>query len=134
MALSELAAAVGDWLTSVGVAGASIVFGAAGAALGMLYTPNLSRKQAFAAFLAGIACASIGPQALLHLLSMPQLAFDMPKWANNAASFVVGVGGMYIVPLILKCWQLAAEDPIGFLPNLFDKLRGIPPRNKGGDQ
>lgn len=104
------------YLDAAGVKIFTLVFGVIGAALGIAYTtPPMSRREMAAALLAGLACAAIGPQILLHYMALP-------SWGTNAAAFVLGIGGMFIVPGILKAWRAFAADPLSLLN-----------RNKGGN-
>lgn len=107
-------------LDAAGVKVVSLVFGAIGAALGIAYSPTMNRREMFAALLAGLVCASIGPQLVLHY-------FTLPQWASNGASFIFGIGGMFIVPGFLSFWRGFATDPWAW----FDRLRGRAGAPKG---
>jgi len=100
-------------LDGAGVKVVSLVFGAIGAALGIAYSPQMTRREMFAALLAGLVCASIMPQVLLHYLALP-------GWASNAAAFIFGVGGMFLVPGLIALWRGFAANPWG----LLDWIRG----------
>ena len=91
----------------------SMVLGLIGAALGVSYSPPLTRREVFAALLAGVACAALVPQAL-------QAMWQLPPVVNNVAAFFVGIGGMFIVPGIIAIWRSFAADPW----SVIDRVRG----------
>ena len=89
------------------------VLGFIGAALGISYSPPMSKKEMFAALLGGVVCAVLGPQLVMQIYTLPPIV-------NNALAFIFGIGGMFIVPGLLSFWRGFAVDPWGWL----DKLRG----------
>lgn len=101
-------------LADAGVSAATLVFGAVGAALGIAYTPAMTRREMLAALLAGLACSAILPQLIAQWIHLNPVA-------NNALSFLFGIGGMFIVPGLLAAWAGFRTDPWAFI----DRLRGI---------
>lgn len=109
-----------------GVKVVALVFGFIGAALGVVYTPEMTRRSAFAAMIAGIVCGGLGPEGVQALFAAP-----LPMVVKNVIAMAFGIGGMFIVPGFIAIWQGFAKDPWGFV----DRIRGLknqPP--KGGDQ
>lgn len=105
-----------------GVKVVSLVFAFVGAALGIGYTPEITKRAAFAALVAGVTCGALGPEAVAWALGKP-----LPLIANNALAVVFGIGGMFIVPGVIRVWAQFRDDPFGWL----DRFRGGP---KGGSQ
>ena len=97
------------------------VLGFVGAALGISYSPPMTKKEMFAALLAGVVCAVLGPSLVMQVYAVPSIV-------NNALAFVFGIGGMFIVPGLLSLWRGFANDPWAWL----DKLRGT--TKAGGDK
>lgn len=97
------------------------VLGFIGAALGISYSPPMTKKEMFAALLAGVVCAVLGPQLAMQIYTLPPIV-------NNALAFIFGIGGMFIVPGLLAIWRGFASDPWAWL----DKLRGT--TKAGGDK
>ena len=89
------------------------VLGFIGAALGISYSPPMTKKEMFAALLAGVVCAVLGPSLVMQVYTLPPIV-------NNALAFIFGIGGMFIVPGLLALWRGFASDPWAWL----DKLRG----------
>lgn len=104
--------------TMTGVKVVSLVFAFIGAALGISYTPEITKRLAVAALIAGVTCGALGPEAVSYFWGKP-----LPLVVNNALAVVFGVGGMFIVPGIIRVWQAFRDDPFGW----FDRFRG-----KGG--
>lgn len=100
----------------------SAVLGFIGAALGISYSEPMSKKQMFAALMAGIACGVFLPLLVSSL-------YALPKVVNNALCLLFGMGGMFIVPAVLSVWRGFAADPWG----VFDRLRGMT-RKDGGEK
>lgn len=94
------------------------VLGFIGAALGISYSPPMTKKEMFAALLAGVVCAVLGPSLLMQLYTLPPIV-------NNALAFIFGIGGMFIVPGLLALWRSFATDPWKFI----DRFRG--PSDRG---
>lgn len=89
----------------------SLVLGAAGAVLGISYTPKMTKREMFAAMIAGLACAALFPQLAAHY-------FALPAVLNNVLAFIFGIGGMFIVPGVLALWRGFANDPWAFIDRL----------------
>jgi hypothetical protein len=89
------------------------VLGFIGAALGISYSPPMTKREMFAALLAGLVCGVLGPQLIAHVYAMPPIV-------NNALAFIFGLGGMFIVPGLLAMWRGFAVDPWSFI----DRIRG----------
>lgn len=106
--------------TVSGVKVVALVFGFIGAALGISYTPQITKKAAVAALASGIVCGGLGPSLLAWAFN-----WHLPATADNALAFVCGVGGMFIIPGLIAAWQGFAHDPWGFI----DRLRGIAKRD-----
>ena len=99
-----------------GVKVVALVFGFIGAALGIVYTPEMTRRTAFAALIAGIVCGGLGPELLQSFIVAP-----LPTIIKNVVALVCGIGGMFIVPGVLSISQGFAKDPWGFI----DRIRGL---------
>ena len=106
-----------------GVKVVALVFGFIGAALGITYTPEMTRRTAFAAMIAGVVCGGLGPEAVQALFTAP-----LPMTVKNLIALVFGIGGMFIVPGFIAIWQGFAKDPWGFI----DRIRGL--RGKEGEK
>lgn len=89
------------------------VLGFIGAALGISYSPPMTKKEMFAALLAGLVCGVLGPQLVSQL-------YQVPPIVNNALAFIFGLGGMFIIPGLLAMWRGFAVDPWSFI----DRIRG----------
>jgi len=98
-----------------GIELAAIVFALVGAALGVSYSPEMTKRQMSAAVLAGLACGALLPELVASV-------YNMPAIAKNGLAFVFGIGGMFIVPGVIALWRGFANDPWAF----FDRLRGKP--------
>ena len=96
------------------------VLGFVGAALGISYSPPMSKKEMFAALLAGVVCAVLGPALVMQIYALPVIV-------NNAFAFIFGIGGMFIVPGLLALWRGFATNPWSFI----DRIRG---RSDGGEK
>lgn len=105
-----------------GVKLVSLVFAFLGAALGITYTPEMTKRLAFAALLSGMLCGSFGPEVVNYFLATP-----LRPVLNNAIAVIFGIGGMFIIPGLMTFWRGFGTDPWGWL----DKLRGI---KKDGSQ
>lgn len=106
-----------------GVKVVSLVFAFVGAALGISYTPEISKRSAMAALIAGVTCGALGPEAVAWGFSKP-----LPLIANNALAVVFGIGGMFIVPGVIRLWTGFRDDPFGWL----DRWRGKGDAKGGG--
>lgn len=102
--------------TLSGVKVVSLVFAAIGAALGISYTPDMSKRTAFAALVSGIVCGALGPELLAW-----GFGWKLPILINNVFALICGIGGMYIIPGLILAWREFATNPWAFL----DRLRGI---------
>lgn len=96
-----------------GIELAAIVFALVGAALGVSYSPEMTKRQMAAAVLAGLACGALLPELVASV-------YHMPAIAKNGLAFIFGIGGMFIVPGVIAIWRGFANDPWAF----FDRLRG----------
>lgn len=105
-----------------GVKVVSLVFAFIGAALGIGYTPEITKRMAVAALIAGVTCGALGPEAVAYFYGKP-----IPLIVNNALAVVFGIGGMFIVPGLIRFWQDFRDNPLGFL----DRFRGT--GGKGGN-
>ena len=101
------------------------VFGFIGAALGISYTPEITKRTAFAALIAGVVCGGLGPEGVQALFTTP-----VPKVVKNVIALICGLGGMFIVPGLLVAWKGFATDPWAFI----DRLRGLRGDKKDGGQ
>lgn len=104
-----------------GVKVVALVFGFIGAALGISYTPEMTKRTAFAAMIAGIVCGGLGPEVASAMWG------TMPAVMKNVIALVCGIGGMFIVPGFIAIWKGFAADPWGFI----DRIRGQ--RKSGGN-
>lgn len=93
-----------------------LVLGFIGAALGIRYSPPMSKGDAIAALGAGVVCAGFGPPLFAFWFS-----WKLPPVADNALAFVCGILGMFVVPGILSVGREFAANPWSF----FDKLRSV---------
>ncbi len=106
----------------VGVTFASMVIGFIGAVLGVSYVPEMSKKQMFAALLAGLCCAAFITPVATHWYAI-YFAAPTPQFLENGAAFLLGISGMYIVPGFLSISRAFRDNPLGFI----DRLRGRTP-------
>ena len=114
---------MGDGFESLsGVKVVSLVFAFIGAALGISYTPDMTKRTAFAALIAGIVCGALGPELIAWAFN-----WKLPVLINNIFALLCGVGGMFIIPGVIVAWRGFATDPWAFV----DRLRGSA---KGGDK
>ena len=111
--------------TITGVKVVALVFGFIGAALGISYTPEITKRTAFAALIAGVVCGALGPEGVQALFANP-----LPMVIKNVVALICGLGGMFIVPGLLIAWKGFATDPWAFI----DRLRGLRGGDKGGDK
>lgn len=112
--------------TLSGVKVVSLVFAFIGAALGISYTPEMTKRTGFAALIAGIVCGALGPELIAWGFN-----WKLPIIINNIFAVICGIGGMFIIPGFIIAWQGFAKDPFGFA----DRLRGISkPVDKPGDK
>lgn len=102
--------------TLSGVKVVSLVFAFIGAALGISYTPDMTKRTAFAALIAGIVCGALGPELIAWSFN-----WKLPIIINNIFALLCGVGGMFIVPGVIVAWQGFANNPWTFI----DRLRGV---------
>ena len=109
-----------DFEAATGVKLVSLVFAFVGAALGISYAPQLTKRTATAALIAGLTFGAFGPELVSWLYGKP-----LPLVINNVTAVIFGIGGMFIVPGIIFAWREFSENPWAIL----DKLRG-----KGGQQ
>ena len=93
-----------------------------GAALGISYTADITKRTAFAALIAGVACGALGPELIAWAFN-----WKLPIIINNIFALICGIGGMYVVPGLLTVWRGFASDPWAFL----DRLRGISKKGDG---
>lgn len=116
----------------VGVTFASMIIGFIGAVLGISYVPEMSKKQMFAALLAGLCCAAFMTPVAAHWYSL-YFGPTVPQFLENGIAFLLGISGMYIVPGFLSLSRSFRDNPFGFL----DRLRGrasvpdVPPKPPG---
>jgi len=108
--------------TMSGVKIVSLVFAFIGAALGISYTPDMTKRTAFAALIAGIVCGALGPELIAWGFN-----WKLPILINNIFALICGIGGMFIIPGLIVAWRGFAADPWAFV----DRLRGV---QKGGDK
>lgn len=113
--------------TLSGIKVVSLVFAFIGAALGISYTPEMTKRTALAALMAGVVCGALGPELIAWGFN-----WKLPILINNIFALLCGVGGMFIVPGVLKAWRGFADDPWAFV----DRLRGMakPADKTGGDK
>jgi hypothetical protein len=114
-----------------GVKVVSMVFALIGAALGLTYTPTMTKKLAIGAILSGLIFGALGPEAVAYLAGKTLgIAPPLPVIVNNGLAVVFGIGGMFIVPGVVKLWSGFAENPWAWV----DRLRGQGGKNEGGGQ
>lgn len=111
-------------IAAAGIKVVWLVFGFIGAALGVRYSPPMSKGDALTALLAGVVCAGFGPPLLTTWFS-----WHMPPIVDNAIAFVCGICGMFVVPGILNLGRAFAADPAAFITKARAMLAG-----KGGAQ
>lgn len=99
-----------------GVKIVALVFGFIGAALGISYTPEITKKAALAALISGIVCGGLGPELIAWAFN-----WHLPPIISNVMALVCGVGGMFIIPGLIAIWRGFGADPWGFI----DRIRGI---------
>lgn len=107
-----------------GVKLVALVFGFIGAALGVRYSPPMTKADALTALVAGVVCAGFGPPLLTTWLG-----WHMPLIVDNAIAFVCGIVGMFVVPGILNIGRAFVADPLGMIAKARALLAG-----KGGSQ
>lgn len=108
-----------------GIKVVSLVFAFIGAALGISYTPEMTKRTAFAALIAGVVCGALGPELIAWGFS-----WKLPILINNIFALICGVGGMFIIPGLLTLWRGFAADPWAF----FDRFRGAAGAKKEADK
>ncbi len=103
-----------------GITLVSFIFACVGAVLGITWdhVPPLTRQQACFAMLSGLVCGVTFPSGV-ELVVQHYWQLPVPTMLNNALAIVFGIGGMYIVPLVIGFWK----DPWA----LLDRFRGTPP-------
>lgn len=116
--------------SQTGIKFVSLAMGFVGAALGISFTPPMSRKMAFGALLSGLVFGAFGPELLAFAFKT-----TFPPTVSNGIAVIFGVGGMFIVPGVVAFWQGFKDDPIGWTFGILDKLRAsrtptTPPANK----
>lgn len=99
-----------------------LIFGFFGSALGLTFTPVLTKRLAVSAILAGLFCGAFGPELVTFLYDKP-----IPKLLTNFMAAIFGMGGMFIVPGILKVWEVFRDDPFGWL----DRVRNLRGKDDG---
>ena len=107
-----------------GVKPVALVFGFIGAALGVRYSPPMTKGDAITALVAGVVCAGFGPPLLTAWFT-----WHMPLIVDNAIAFVCGICGMFVVPGILNVGRAFVADPVGMIAKARQILAG-----KGGAQ
>lgn len=122
--MSEFFDWVGAAIAGAGIKVVSLVFGFIGAALGVRYSPTMSKADALTALVAGVVCSGFGPPLL-----SAWFGWHMPPVVDNAIAFVSGIFGMFVVPGILNVGRSFVADPIAFITKARATLAG-----KGGAQ
>lgn len=93
-----------------------VVLGIFGAALGIGSMPPMSARQCWTALGSGIVFAGLGPQwadhTYIHWLPtwVNPTHTPMPDFMLGSIAFICGVGGLFLIPLIIAFWR----DPRGF--------------------
>ncbi len=120
--MSEFLQGIGDAIAAAGIKVVWLVFGFIGAALGVRYSPTMTKADALTALLAGVVCSGFGPPLLTTWFG-----WHMPPVVDNAIAFVCGIFGMFVVPGILNMGRAFVADPIAFIAKARAMLAG-----KGG--
>ncbi len=97
----------------------SLVFACIGALLGISYI-EMTKRMAFCALIAGLLCGSFGPEAVAAWWGAP-----LRPALNNGIAVILGILGMFVLPGIFKLGAMLRDDPIGFVGNVWDLIRGI---------
>lgn len=108
-----------ETITILGASVGAIVYGIIGAFLGIANTPALTPRVATVALFGGLVCAMLVPSAA-QWAARQWLQIELPPVATNVIAFVFGLGGMVIIPGLMKLWGEIAADPLGF----WKKWRG----------
>lgn len=122
--MGEFFQAIVDNIAAAGIKVVWLVFGFIGAALGVRYSPPMSKADALTALLAGVVCSGFGPPLLTTWFG-----WHMPLIVDNAIAFACGIFGMFIVPGILNLGRSFVADPVAFITKARAMLAG-----KGGAQ
>ncbi len=117
--MSEFFQGVVDAIAAAGIKVVWLVFGFFGAALGVRYSPPMTKADALTALVAGVVCAGFGPPLLTTWFS-----WHMPPIVDNAIAFVCGICGMFVVPGILNVGRAFVADPVGMIAKARSILAG----------
>lgn len=106
-----------------------VVLGLVGAALGIGSMPRMTKQQLWFALGSGVACAALAPGAIPEFIAWWRVApvVPLPGMIANVLAFVFGIGGMFVVPTLIKIFKAVQEDPLGWLDYL--RGRGSKPAN-----
>jgi hypothetical protein len=103
-----------------------VVLGFIGAALGISRMPPMTKRDLFFSLFSGVVCAAFAPQWTAHFYRQ-SFGADIPVFMNNTVAFVLGIGGMFIVPGLIVFWQGFSKDPWGAVMKIVDVVRGRRP-------
>jgi Na+/proline symporter len=92
----------------LGIKGATVVAGFAGAVVSLSFVKQLSKKQMILSVLVGSVTATYLTSFLLAWL-------DLGQAAQNGAAFIIGLTAMNIIPGILKLTEWLCQDPVALV-------------------
>lgn len=122
--MAEFFQGIVDATAAAGIKVVWLVFGFIGAALGVRYSPPMTKADALTALLAGVVCSGFGPPLL-----NAWIGWHLPPIVENLIAWVAGICGMFVVPGILNMGRSFAADPLEFIAKARAWVAG-----KGGAQ
>lgn len=99
-----------DGLSFEGIRLITIILGFVGAALGISYTRQMSKRDQWAALLSGVAMCMLIPQASSDWWHS-HYNEEMSPAINNIVAFLSGLFGMFIVPGLLVIGEKFKTNP-----------------------
>lgn len=96
----------------LGVKGATVVAGFAGAVVSLSFVKELSKTQMVVAVLVGSVTAA-------YLTPLLLASLHLPSELQNGGAFLIGLTAMNVIPGIIKLTELFRQDPwaaVGKLP------------------
>lgn len=105
---------IGRALDLIGLSISVLFFAILGGALGIAYSPPMTRGQVLAALGSAILFGGLGPEVVGSFWTLPPVL-------ENACAALFGIGGMFIVPGLIVAWREFSSNPWGFI----DRLRGV---------
>jgi hypothetical protein len=93
-----------------------LILGMMGSGASLFFLPQLTPKWLGATVTCGIVCALTGTPLCALLASEYLLAGKpLPGPAENLLAVSMGVGGVYIIPAVMKLWAIVRNDPLAIV-------------------